>query len=242
MNIAPHVNAVYTVRGIRESEVGMAARPARPRRRSSYHHGDLREALVAAAVELIGQFGPRGFSMSQACRAAAVSPSALYRHFASKEALLAEVARRGFVGLAAACDPRTAAPLPSAAAAAGRLVELGRAYVRYAVEHPAVFRAMFGSGIDKAAFPDLAAAGDAAAAGLAAEVARARAAGGIRRGDPAGAAAALWSVAHGVAMLRVDDPDGHHGPGDVDAVLRTVVAGLRAEPAAVAKPRRPRAG
>ncbi len=218
MNIAREVNDV---------NISAPRRPGRARGRRSYHHGDLAEALVGAAVALIGEVGPRGFSMSQACRAAAVSPSALYRHFASKEALLAEVARRGFVGLAAACDPGTAGPLPSAAAAADHLVTLGRAYVRYAVEHPAVFRAMFGSGIDKAAFAGLTAAAAAAEAGLHAEADRARAAGAIA-GDAAGAAVSLWSVAHGLAMLRVDDVRAGHGLTDAaeTAALRAVVAGL----------------
>ena len=203
--------------------------------RSTYHHGDLREALVAAAVKLIGEFGPRGFSMSQACRAAAVSPSALYRHYASKEAVLAEVARRGFVALAAVAVPAPAGRL-SASAAAARLVGAGRAYVRFAVDHPAVFRAMFGSGIDKAAFPDLMAAADAASAVLRAEAGRARAAGAIA-GDVEAAALALWSAAHGVAMLRVDDVTAGHGLTDASDghVLRAVVAGLR--PAGRAKGR-----
>lgn len=229
MNIGIDVNVVNISAERRVAERDRARRrAARPAGRRGYHHGDLREALVAGAVDLIAAFGPRGFSMSQACRAAAVSPAALYRHFAGKEALLAEVARRGFVALAAAL----AAAAAGRAGAAGdgpadRLVRLGRAYVRFAVDHPALFRAMFGAGVDKPAFPDLAAAAAAAESALAGEVGRAKAAGAIA-GDPGTAAAALWAAAHGVAMLRVEAVDLPRPAGDRDAaaVFRVVVAGL----------------
>ena len=68
----------------------------RGRERRGYHHGNLREALVAAALELIAEKGPAGFTFAEAARAAGVSPAAPYRHFRDREALLADIARRGF--------------------------------------------------------------------------------------------------------------------------------------------------
>jgi AcrR family transcriptional regulator len=67
-----------------------------------YHHGNLKEALVRAALELIAEKGPAGFTFADAARWAGVSPAAPYRHFRDREALLADVARRGFEEFAAA--------------------------------------------------------------------------------------------------------------------------------------------
>src|SRR5256885_12884743 len=64
--------------------------------RRSYHHGNLREALISAALDLIAQKGPAGFTFAEAARAAGVSPAAPYRHFRDRDALMADVARRGF--------------------------------------------------------------------------------------------------------------------------------------------------
>ncbi|MBL9063388.1 helix-turn-helix domain-containing protein, partial [Tabrizicola sp.] len=61
-----------------------------------YHHGNLRQALVEAALELIAEKGPQGFTLSEAAKAADVTPAAVYRHFAGRDDLLAEVARQGF--------------------------------------------------------------------------------------------------------------------------------------------------
>src|ERR1700733_6768231 len=68
--------------------------------RRGYHHGNLREALIEAALELIGAKGPAGFTVAEAARLAGVSPAAPYRHFRDADALLAEVAVRGFERLA----------------------------------------------------------------------------------------------------------------------------------------------
>ena len=69
-----------------------------PGERRGYHHGNLREALIGAAVELIAQHGPAGFTVAEAARLAGVSPGAPYRHFRDAEALLAEVARHTVAG------------------------------------------------------------------------------------------------------------------------------------------------
>ena len=67
-----------------------------PSSRKGYHHGNLREALVNATLELIESRGPLGFTLSEAARLAGVSPAAPYRHFSGRDELIAEVARQGF--------------------------------------------------------------------------------------------------------------------------------------------------
>src|SRR5271156_4886141 len=105
--------------------------------RRGYHHGNLREALVEAALVLIAEKGPAGFTIAEAARLAGVSPAAPYRHFRDAEALLAEVATRGFDQfrdrLAAALDASPASA-PSQAPEA-----VGRAYLAFAREEPAYY-------------------------------------------------------------------------------------------------------
>ncbi|MBO0765225.1 MAG: TetR/AcrR family transcriptional regulator, partial [Hyphomicrobiaceae bacterium] len=97
--------------------------------RRGYHHGNLREALIDAALDLIAQKGPAGFTFAEAARHAGVSPAAPYRHFRDRDALIGDVARRGFERfeqqLAAAWDHGQ----PSPAAALDRL---GKAYLAFA--------------------------------------------------------------------------------------------------------------
>jgi AcrR family transcriptional regulator len=107
--------------------------------RRAYHHGDLRRALIAASLDVIAEVGPERFNLRDIARRVGVAPSAPYRHFADKEALLAAVA--------AECAERLGAAMDAAAQAAGsdplepfRLA--GIAYVRFAVEHPAHFRVL----------------------------------------------------------------------------------------------------
>ena len=108
--------------------------------RRSYHHGNLREALVAAALELIGEKGPAGFTFAEAARAAGVSAAAPYRHFRDREALLADVAARGFdqfaAGLEAAWNNGDPNPMQA-------LEAVGRAYLDFARTEPAYYAAMF---------------------------------------------------------------------------------------------------
>ncbi|MGO9694994.1 MAG: TetR/AcrR family transcriptional regulator, partial [Mycobacterium sp.] len=108
-------------------------------RRGSYHHGDLKRALTSAALSLVAEKGPKGFTLTEAARRAGVSAAAPYRHFADKAELLAAVAEQGFRDLhadlaaagARASDPRE------------RVIELGRVYVRWAVTHPDHYQVMF---------------------------------------------------------------------------------------------------
>jgi AcrR family transcriptional regulator len=168
--------------------------------RRGYHHGNLREALIQAAQDLIGAKGPAGFTIAEAARLAGVSPAAPYRHFRDAESLLAEVATRGFDQfrdrLAAALD---AAP-PTDPARAAEAV--GRAYLAFAREEPAYYAAMFEARIAREPFPDLQAAGDRAFAVLRKLAERLAAAARIQPRPPALMIALhIWSTAHGIASL-----------------------------------------
>ena len=127
--------------------------------RRGYHHGNLREALIEAARALIGEIGPGGFTIAEAARRAGVSPAAPYRHFRDAEALLAEIALRGFEQLAAelarAWDGGNPDPIRN-------FEGLGRTYLRFARSEPAYYAAMFEAAIDADAHPALLTAGERA--------------------------------------------------------------------------------
>ncbi|MBW8067884.1 MAG: TetR family transcriptional regulator [Ferrovum sp.] len=115
-------------------------------KRNQYHHGNLEQALIEAAVSLIAQHGVAGFSLREAAAHVGVSPSAAYRHFSSKEDLLNAVALDGFQRLAlqmehAMAEARTLNPECPALAA---FQALGLAYVTFAVNNPPHFQVMFG--------------------------------------------------------------------------------------------------
>ena len=167
--------------------------------RRGYHHGNLREALIAATLALITEKGPAGFTITEAARLAGVSPAAPYRHFRDSEALLAEVALRGFDRLAESL--RTAwndgRPDPSTAFEA-----LGRAYLAFARTEPAYYAAMFETGIDSNAHPAVAAAGDRAFGPLR-EAAEQLTAQIPKPERPPALMVALhvWALSHGIASL-----------------------------------------
>lgn len=167
--------------------------------RRGYHHGNLREALVDAAVELIAQKGPAGFTVAEAARLAGVSPAAPYRHFRDAEALMAEVALRGFHHLADALQKawNNGAPNPVSAVEA-----MGRAYLSFARTEPAYYAAMFDSHIATDPYPELAAAGDRAF-GVLRDAAEVLAATYPRGNRPPALMVALhiWSLSHGIAAL-----------------------------------------
>jgi AcrR family transcriptional regulator len=168
-------------------------------RRDSYHHGDLKRALTSAALSLVAEKGPKGFTLTEAARRAGVSAAAPYRHFADKAELLAAVAEQGFrelhVDLTAAAD---VASDPRA-----RVIELGRAYVRWAVAHPERYQVMFGADVVKADHPSLGVAAERAFGDLLDAITRCQQAGIVSGQDPREIAAPLWSLVHGVASLAI---------------------------------------
>ena len=130
-----------------------------PGARRGYHHGNLREALMKAALDLIAAKGPAGFTFAEAARAAGVSPEAPYRHYRDRDALMADVARHAFELFEAKLKQAWAGGTPDPFTAFERV---GRAYLAFARAEPAQYSAMFESGLSFQAFPDLQIAGDRA--------------------------------------------------------------------------------
>jgi len=164
-----------------------------------YHHGNLRETLIRAALELIRDKGPAGFTFADAARWAGVSPAAPYRHFRDRDELIAEVARRGFELFAAALLRAWNDGKPDALAAFDRL---GKAYLDFARREPAYYAAMFEAGVPPETDPALKEAGERAFAVLrgAAEQLVLLAPKGER--PPALMVALhIWSLTHGIASL-----------------------------------------
>ena len=124
-----------------------------------YHHGNLKEALIRAALQLIAEKGPAGFTFAEAARFAGVSPAAPYRHFRDRDDLLADVARRGFEQFADALTKAWDDGRPDPMTAFERM---GKAYLAFARNEPAYYSAMFEAGIPPNTSAELAAAGDRA--------------------------------------------------------------------------------
>lgn len=173
--------------------------PSDTGKRRGYHHGNLREALIEAALRLIGEKGPAGFTVAEAARAAGVSPAAPYRHFRDRDELMADIARRGFEtftdALRRAWD--NGRPDPRAA-----LVRTGRAYLDFARHEPAAYAAMFEGGVPVHCDPALSKAADAAFMVLR-EASEAVLATLPAQKRPPSMMVALhiWSMSHGIASL-----------------------------------------
>jgi AcrR family transcriptional regulator len=164
-----------------------------------YHHGNLKEALLRAALELIAQKGPAGFTFAEAARWAGVSPAAPYRHFRDRDDLLANVALRGFEQFALALARAWDDGRPDALTA---LERMGKAYLHFARSEPAYYSAMFESGIPPSGTPELREAGDRAFAVLRDAAERLCAQLPLHGRPPALMVALhIWSMSHGVASL-----------------------------------------
>ena len=164
-----------------------------------YHHGNLKEALIRAALELIAQKGPAGFTFAEAARWAGVSPAAPYRHFRDRDELLASVALRGFHQFEQALARAWDEGRPDVFFALDRL---GRAYLDFARSEPAYYSAMFEAGVPLADNPELRDAGDRAFAVLRAAAEKLCAQVPARDRPPALMVALhIWAMAHGIASL-----------------------------------------
>jgi AcrR family transcriptional regulator len=169
--------------------------------KKAYHHGNLRPALVAAALKEIAKSGPEGFSLREVARRAGVSPPAVYRHFADKDALLAAVA--------ADCWERIGAEMQAAIDATPddaleRFRATGIAYVTFAVEHPEHFRAMAVPGLFDKMSPDAKARVTAWAAAQRGSLERAQERGEIAAMPLEDVMLAASSLVHGIATQIVE--------------------------------------
>ena len=163
--------------------------------KTPYHHGDLRKALVAEGLRLLAVREVESLSLREVARGVGVSATSVYRHFPDKEALMTALALAGLAQLGAA--QRTAA---EAADGEGAFAATGRAYVRFALANPALFRLIFASPALAQARADGTMASEAAAM-LAANAAAAAARDG---GEASLRAVRSWALVHGLAMLMLD--------------------------------------
>ena len=191
-----------------------------PAKGGRYHHGDLRSALVDAAIGVIAERGVRDFSMAEASRRLGVTTAAPYRHFADRDELLAAVATRALTVFAA---------MLSAAADAvdtsdQRLPAMAGAYVRFAAQQRPLFDTLFNAGLDKSRHPELQRAWEPVDALLTTVVLE------VCDGDSVAAEAlsdAIEASAHGYAMLLTDGEYGQ-GPDVVSATADRAIASARA--------------
>jgi AcrR family transcriptional regulator len=160
--------------------------------RSSYHHGDLKSAILAQAAELVAERGADGVSLRELARAADVSHAAPAHHFTDRRGLFTALAAQGWRMLTEAL-----------ANARPDFLEAASAYVRFALDHPGHYEVMFDKSLIDDADPELREAKAAAGAELSRGVATLTDA--RSQSDPEGAALAAWSLVHGFVMLRLND-------------------------------------
>jgi AcrR family transcriptional regulator len=195
--------------------------------KATYHHGDLRAALVRAAIELLEESGETELSLRAVARRAGVSPAAPYRHYADREALGSAVATVGYRELAdrlAAAHPSPSTPV--------QLASVAVAYVQFALERPALFRIMFGEPCDRDNDER------AAATGAVSLYVRGIVERTFPQADPDALATAIWALVHGLAFLHLDGKLNASSPSVVadriTAAIQALLTATRtyAEPAA----------
>lgn len=181
--------------------------------KSSYHHGDLRTALLTHATDMLES--GENFSMRALAKRAGVSNAAPYRHFNDREALESALAIDGFQDLRAQLGS-----LPSPPSDPADLAEFGVIYVRFALAHPARFKVMFGRECDDRDDERVRAARDLndLLTSAVAEV--------FPDSDAPALATAAWALAHGLAFLHLDGKLDNHDPTTIDARVRTSFAAI----------------
>lgn len=196
--------------------------------RDTYHHGDLRQALLAAGIELARAGGPDAVVLREATRRVGVSPNAAYRHFSDREALLADVCDAAQAALATAIDDEFAA-IPEgdpAETARAQLCAVGTAYVRFALDEPGLFRTAFSVPTDLAgaALPTRAGPSGRTPFELLTGALDAFVASGIMPPERRPQAEFLaWSSVHGLSMLLIDGPLRALPRAQADAVTQRVI-------------------
>jgi len=196
-----------------------------------YHHGDLRNALVGEGLKLLEQEGQPDFTLRDLARRVGVSAAAPYAHFVDKGALLAAIATAGFVRLKEALQAALGTDDPM-----DQFLHMGWAYVRFGIEHPALYKLMFASEdlpARRKEYPELEAAAEAAFGLLTGMLEHLQRRGLVRPGDPEADGLSVWAHVDGLTALiitgRVEcacDPAPE--PADVvSASLMTLLGGLR---------------
>jgi AcrR family transcriptional regulator len=168
--------------------------------KATYHHGDLRQALIHAGVAVLAEEGMHALSLRKLARQVGVSHNAPYQHFADKDALLAAIATEGFVMLTAALD----AALTAARATPLEQLQATRVYVQFALAHPHHMQVMFHH-LEHQAYPELQAAAMQAFDQLVTIIARGQHQGLFISAPPAQLAGMVWVFLHGLAALLIAD-------------------------------------
>ncbi|MBV8886008.1 MAG: TetR/AcrR family transcriptional regulator [Chroococcidiopsidaceae cyanobacterium CP_BM_RX_35] len=197
--------------------------------RETYHHGNLRQSLIEAALELVSEKDVESLSLREVARRVGVSHAAPYRHFADKEALLVAVAEEGFQMLR--CQLETAV-YQAPPAPLKQLQAIGMAYVQFALDHAAHYRVMFGAygATSTQQHPVLAEAATQALMVLINSIIAGQQVGAIREKDPQQIAWAAWALVHGLAMLLMDNQIAMTDPQEITAlstfITQTLIEGL----------------
>lgn len=182
-----------------------------------YHHGNLKQALVEAALDLIEERGPQGFTLSEAAKRAGVTPAAVYRHFEGREDLIAEAARQGYEIFADLMRYAYDSGQPSALRS---FEATGRAYLAFARKYPGHYVAMFESGISINRTPDLALAASRASRVLEdAAVALSEHIPAEMRPPSQMFSAHIWAMSHGVVELFARGAPGRQSPFPPEELL-----------------------
>ena len=187
--------------------------------KKGYHHGNLKQALVDAALELIEQRGPTGFTLSEAAKQAGVTPAAVYRHFEGREDLITEGAIQGYGIFADLMEYAYQSGQPSALKA---FEATGRAYLAFARKYPGHYIAMFESGLSVNRNADLAAVAnrangvlEKAATDLSQHIPE------DKRPPASMFSAHIWAMSHGVVELFARNSPGRASPFPPDDLLET---------------------
>lgn len=187
--------------------------------RRGYHHGNLREALIEATLDLVVEKGPFGFTLAEAARAAGVSPAAPYRHFSGREDLLAAAATQGYAIFAELMEKAYSDGQPSDLAA---FEAVGRAYLAFAKTYPGYYITMFESGVQIASNPELARAADRAMSTLLDAATRLSAhLPPEDRPPPSMVAHHIWAMSHGVVELFARGEPGARAPFSAEELLES---------------------
>jgi AcrR family transcriptional regulator len=191
------------------------------RRRRPYHHGNLRRALLDEAVSTIRHEGVDALTLREIGARVGVSRTALYRHFADKQALLAAVSTEGFRTL----RQQLVAAWDDGGRGREAFEAMGAAYVRFAVANPSHYRVMFGGVVDPTACDgELAVEAEGAFTALVDALSELQRTGLVRSDDTTVMARFVWAVVHGVARLAIDGQ--LRAPGAVDQLTRYAIERL----------------
>jgi len=205
--------------------------PVKPKERGRYHHGDLRRSLMDAALELVQERGPHGFTMREAARRAGVSSGAPYKHFADRDALMRELLIEGWDKMNQAMEAQMAAEENPTQ----RFRAMGIAHVVFAVRHPAYFRVMNTPEFsDPSRDPRIAERFESSQGWMVGLLEEARRRGEIANHEPLVMVLAGQCLTYGLARMFVDGHLGHLGIADDQAeslaVAVTEVLGLGLQP------------